>query len=354
MENQAKSKFFLGAHSSQGYVFRSENLCDITSGYTRIGIVAPLGVGMSEIISEVTRATDEVEEIYSPLMPSTPQAIVLHEEKIAIMSCDNIHKFSTQYPCICDRIYSVYDCIDNNTLLSFREDIIHQLDLCDKLNRHLRNYLYAMGSLSWQMKEIIAPHILQNKIDRYAERFVCDILPKARREQPKEQIRLLSSLSSGDNKFMEETVSALCTNIYCIYDESGFVSANILSKIRKIALENKHNVTTCYAPLHPYSQIEHIIFPEIDVAICTVKNRDDSSLTPYRNVNIERFLDTSELKKHRQNRKFLQKVSEELQREVAVLVNEMCMRQDKVREYYKLVLDKGDLISKIVLFIKQN
>ena len=139
---------------------------------------------------------------------------------------------------------------------------------------------------------------------------------------------------------LAQTADALCSHICFITDDWGAASSLFLSALRTHALENGHDVITCYCPLSPHSKIDHLLIPGLGLAFMT-ENRfhNLSGLIPDRRIHAKRFLDIEVLRRHKKRLSFNQKAASQMIRQAVAGLAENKALHDELESIYLQAMD---------------
>ena len=190
-----------------------------------------------------------------------------------------------------------------------------------------------------------APHVLGTKNPALSERirhYACKHFPR-RSGHPgkgKESVRFLSAVNAQGVTSLAQTADALCSHICFIADDWGAASSLFLSALRTHALENGHDVITCYCPLSPHSKIDHLLIPGLGLAFMT-ENRfhNLSGLIPDRRIHAKRFLDIEVLRRHKKRLSFNQKAASQMIRQAVASLAENKALHDELESIYLQAMD---------------
>ena len=121
----------------------------------------------------------------------------------------------------------------------------------------------------------------------------------------------------------------------------------ILQNLRSIALNHKLNITTCLQPLAPDKEIEAIIIPELKVAFklenpkalpLKLKNKIE-----YKKISTKKFLNTTELSKHKNLIALNNKICKELLNKSIENLHSALMIHDEIEKFYKSSMNYSKL-----------
>ena len=74
-----------------------------------------------------------------------------------------------------------------------------------------------------------------------------------------------------------ETISTLCSRVFCLEDPYGAVAAELLRQLRDEAMERGYHVISCPCPLSP-EKLDHLLIPERGLGFITITPQPDTLL----------------------------------------------------------------------------
>ena len=170
-----------------------------------------------------------------------------------------------------------------------------------------------------------------------------------RREGPgRESVRLLSAVTPDGVLVYRNTVEALADEVIVLRDEYGAVSRVILDELRRQALERGLFVITCRCPMAPEDKIEHLLFPEVGLAVLTSNSWHPMTFHGQHNVRCSRFSDTEGLRARRHRMRFNQKAAAELLAQTSALQQEARAAHSELETYYKSAADFAQVDAMIL------
>ena len=129
-----------------------------------------------------------------------------------------------------------------------------------------------------------------------------------------------------------ETITALCSRVYCIEDPHGAVAAQLLSLLREEAAGRGCAVIACPCPLSP-EKLDHLLLPEAGVAFVT-RNGLHPLPPGGKIIRAERFTDKAALKVRRVRLRFLQKTADTLLRQAGLCMAAAHRQHDRLESIY--------------------
>ena len=123
-----------------------------------------------------------------------------------------------------------------------------------------------------------------------------------------------------------------------VFEDEYGVSSKVMELLRVRALKNGHSIISCYHPLIP-GQLEHIVFEDIGLCVCTSNSLHKIEAQPYCRINIGRFLDVDREKRNKAKIGFLIRARDEILAEAVGILHCCHKLHDELEEYYKDAMD---------------
>ena len=166
--------------------------------------------------------------------------------------------------------------------------------------------------------------------------------------------RFLSGITPDGVVLFHETPVALSEKIITIEDEYNAVSPFIVEYVCNEAITKGYDVYACYCPLFPRFKIEHIIIPELKVALFTENSYHYSIDETSTRVHVSRFYDKTAFAKNKEKLTFYRKAKKELIDEAVRKLSIAKDIHDRLEEYYikatdfNVINDVGEKILKSI------
>ncbi len=339
MENTTRYlDFFLGALSPAGFHGYFAQLTD-EPGLTPFLIKAGPGCGKSTLMKKLAaQGTGTVERIHCSSDPDSLDGAVFWDQRTAILDATAPHTLEPACPVAVEQIVSLYHTLDRTRMQANAEPVRALFGRCSCLQKRAARYLAAAGALLLENRRLAAGVSDEGRARRYAARLAERRLP--RREGPgRESVRLLSAVTPDGVLVYRNTVEALADEVIVLRDEYGAVSRVILDELRRQALERGLFVITCRCPMAPEDKIEHLLFPEVGLAVLTSNSWHPMTFHGQHNVRCSRFSDTEGLRARRHRMRFNQKAAAELLAQTSALQQEARAAHSELETYYKSAVD---------------
>lgn len=346
MSENTPIRFFLGSNSPQGFVSRFDQLdCGDPQWHTFIIKGGP-GCGKSTFMKRIASVFAErcasMQLIPCSSDPESLDAVILPEWKVSVVDGTAPHVLEPKNPALSESILSFGDFLDPMKIKPHGETIRLIGQATSKNYSQAIDCLAAAKSFLNDSSRIALSCLALEKLSAYARHYACKHFPR-RSGHPgkgKESVRFLSAVNAQGVTSLAQTADALCSHICFIADDWGAASSLFLSALRTHALENGHDVITCYCPLSPHSKIDHLLIPGLGLAFMT-ENRfhNLSGLIPDRRIHAKRFLDIEVLRRHKKRLSFNQKAASQMIRQAVASLAENKALHDELESIYLQAMD---------------
>ncbi len=286
---------FMGANSPIGFCSFFEEIYNPYKNHHPYIIKGGPGTGKSTLMKKVARKAEEMgyetELIYCSSDPHSLDGIIVKELGISVIDGTSPHTLEPKFPGAVENIINTGDFWDKKKL-SDKSDLIRSLTLENSMH-HFRSarYLSAAGAINDENIRLVSSFIKGEKVNSFAVRFVSREMPAKRKKIPGKRIRrFISGITPEGVVFLDETVTSQAVRVIGIKDNYSAVSPLICQRIGDLAVKNGYDVIFCQCPMRPKSDCEHIIIPEVGLALLTVKKEHNISLQCDRLIHCKRFM----------------------------------------------------------------
>ncbi len=286
---------FMGANSPIGFCSFFEEIYNPYQNHHPYIIKGGPGTGKSTLMKKVARKAQEkgyeTELIYCSSDPDSLDGIIVKDIGVSVIDGTSPHVIEPKFPGAVENIINTGDFWDKKKLAQ-KSDIIRALTLENSMH-HFRSarYLSAAGAINNENIRLASSFIKEDKINSFAVRFVSREMPSKRKSSSGKRIRrFLSGITPEGVVFLNETVSAAAVRVIGIKDNYSAVSPLLCQRIGDLAVKNGYDVIFCQCPMNPKGDCEHIIIPEVSLALITVKKEHNISLECDRLIHCKRFM----------------------------------------------------------------
>ncbi len=264
-----RTRFFLGANSQQGFISYFKQLQDTNDFGEVLILKGGPGSGKSSLMKRVAEYAAKkghiIEEIPCASDPFSFDAIIDKTAGFAIMDGTSPHTQDPLIPGAYHHIMYTGDLWNSKKLNAHGEEIRFFSDLTSEYHNCAAAYIKAGSALLSENLRISKKYIKKQGIFDYVKNIVSK-MPDG--QSQKEDIRLLSSVSVGEIKYFDETISQMADKIYVIEDRWGGVSDTIIKTVK--VLSQIKGIPIVYCPCACIAEkSDHIILPSQRVAFAT-------------------------------------------------------------------------------------
>lgn len=210
---------------------------------------------------------------------------------------------------------------------------------CASLHKSAASYLYAAGSLITQLQGMADEATDHRKVLRLAASIAEREFPHGSGSRGNERMRFVSGITNKGLLTFEETIAAVAPRRYIIDDSWGASSTLLLSSLRQLALESGLEVITCCCPLFPFTKIDHLLIPALDLGFVTRNKLHPITLTGERTIHARRFTDREKLKAKKHRMSFLQRAAGNMLEQATTLIGESKKVHDVMEIFYITAMD---------------
>lgn len=332
-------RYFLGAEAPGGYVFRMDQLA--APGRGRCWV---LSGGSAHLRGALLRRLEGcwkgAEALLSTREPERLCGLFLPGKNLAAVDSDEAGSPPLRCPGGCERPVSLWPCVDQSALWRQREELLRLVGEERRLTREAAGYLYTAGAMLEELASAGAAALDREKLLAYARGLARRELPRPRgAEAGEERVRFLSALSPGGPVVLRETVAAM-PRVLAIEDGWGAASNGLLAALRELALAAGQEVVSCYCPLFPFTKLEHLLLPQLGLALVTLNPANAQALAglPLRQLHARRFCRRELLDRGRERCRFLRRAAAGMLDQAGELMSRRkAVRQDLDDIYHSAV-----------------
>lgn len=348
--------FFLGANTPKGFVSFFDELYN---PYTDVGtyiIKGGPGTGKSTLMKRLADRLDEkgipCEKVHCASDPESLDGLISPEAGLCLADGTSPHVIEPRFPGAAENIINLGRFWDESVLRRKRERIISLTVENSLYHRRSAAYLSAAGKLERETALLSDRYVIEEKAEAFAKRFAQRETPRKKKCSPGRRYRRFASAITPKGEILfHESFSALATRIFALDDKWGQAGKLICEKIGDKAVANGYDVIFCYSPLDS-TRSEHIIIPEVNVALVSLK-KDFTALPGFcRTVHCGRFMRPT-IENNRQVLRFNSRLKAELIKEAVKKLSAAKQVHDRLEAEYRAAMDFDALTEYSVNFINK-
>jgi len=352
MENKFL-KYFLAANSAEGFeAYFCENY-DYNDGWRAYIIKGGPGTGKSSFMKYVVvKAVEKglcVELCPCSSDPDSLDGVIIKEIKTIILDGTAPHVVEPKYAGVCEEIINLGQFWNGELLRERANEIINVTTQNKKLHKTAAAYISAAGELVYDNYKLSKQFINKQKCENFALNFAPSLLPKKMSFKPKEWVRFIGGVTPKGVVAFKSTVENFYENIVVIDDKYGSAANIIMQKIRELALLRGYEIITLKNPFLPSKIIDHILIPELSLAI--VREYEYIKFgEQYRRIHARRFYDINILRGYRSRLTFNRRLARELLLGAIETLEKAKQVHDDLEKYYIDAMD----FKRLTLFAEQK
>lgn len=333
-----KKKVFLAANSPSGFVSFFDELYNPYRNCRAYIIKGGPGTGKSSLMKKLGAAAEQkgldVIYVYCSSDPKSLDGVIIPALSVSVADGTAPHVLEPKFPGACENLLNL-GAFWNEKELFENADKIRALTLENSLcHRRSTRFLSAAGALLEENSRLLAPFVLEEKVNGFARRFCAREKLKKRGAAPGKKMNcFLSGITPEGTVFFGETVRALASRVLAVEDEFGAAAPLLLERIGETAVQGGFDVVFCHCPMHP-KECEHLLIPELSLAVVTLKSSHKTDLPISRTVRAKRFLAEDALKLHRRRLLLNSHLSSQLIGTATEALFDAKRLHDKLEGYY--------------------
>lgn len=333
--------YFLGANSPRGFYSLYDELIDPGTAEAVYILKGGPGCGKSTFLRRVAAAAEAaghpVEYILCSGDPDSLDAVVLPDQKTALVDGTAPHVVEPQLPGAVDHYINLEACYDSAALHPMREEIAGAMtgykDCYDRAYRCLA----AAAEIESDRRSLLEGGLSEAKLARRLKGILAREFRQPGSGAGTATRRFLSAVTCQGHLCQWESVQESCRRIYELEDSCG-LSHRFLAPLLSAAMAAGHDAVVCPSPMDP-ERIEHLLFPALGLAFVTSSPELPFPGKAHRRIRLDAMADPDLLHRNRPRLRFGKKVAESLIEEAVASLQEAKAMHDRLEALYNPHVD---------------
>jgi len=266
---------FSGANTPTGFFSYFDHIIPAQTAYHIYCIKGGPGVGkstfMKKIAGDMTARGKIVEYIHCSSDPGSLDGIVLPQSGIALIDGTAPHIIDPKYPGAVDEIINLGQFWDDRAIMKHRDSIISCFSEISAQFSRAYSYLAAAGNIRADIVKTRMRGVDERKLDDISNDIIGAEFSNTTAASMRPGLRKMFATAITPDGLVGhiDTLISGCGKVYVLQGESGCGSEIILDDIARQALKCGLYAEAFYCPMDPDGKIEHLLVPELGLAVCT-------------------------------------------------------------------------------------
>lgn len=336
-------KYFLAANSCEGFCSYFDKSYLPDGEWQAFIIKGGPGTGKSSFMKYF--ALKAAEKGYKTVLcpcssdPNSLDGVIIPEKKLTILDGTPPHTVEPAFPGATEKTLNFGDYWNDNVFNADKKEIIATTLLNKAYHKTASRYIEAAGKLILDSYKTALACTDKDKAIQFSKNLCRKLIPK-RDNAPvgNEWVRFVGGITPIGVVSYSATITKEVPKTVIIDDEYGAASNIIISFIREYALKNGYEIITLKNPFLPSLITDHIIIPELGLAVAT----EDTYIhftSNERRIHARRFTSSQKLHLSRERLKFNKKAAKELLLSAAGALGGAKRVHDKLEGYYIKAMD---------------
>lgn len=295
---------FLGGNTSQGFFSYYDYILSQEEANRIMCIKGGPGVGkstfMKKIGNEMLEMGYDLEYMHCSSDNNSLDGVVIPSLKIALVDGTAPHVVDPKNPGAVDEIIHLGDFWNEEGLIKNKEDILKDNKEVGRTFRRAYRYIKAAYSIYEDNNEIVGECMNSAKVNKLSEKLKNELMGDKDIADCPGMDRKLFASAITPNGLVNYLDTLINTNkVYILKGMPGTGTERVVQKLKEGVLERGLDVESFYCALNPY-KLEHLVIPALSISIITSNNYHSAYGKNSVEFNLDEYLDTSELEKHRE------------------------------------------------------
>lgn len=334
---KANDKYFLAANSYSGFVSKFYDNYFPEKGYRVFIIKGGPGTGKSSFMKAIAKRAAEkgmkVSECPCSSDPDSLDGVIIDDIKTVFFDGTSPHIVEAKYPGVCENIIDLGKFWDTEALRKNRYDIISASNINAAFHKTASLYLSACGEIKKDSLKTAKSYTNNEKVIMYAKTLCKKLIPEKCSGYGFEHIRFIEGTTPKGTVTFPQSITENAERIIAINDDCGSASSMICEYVRRYALMGGYEIITLKNPYLPEALTDHILIPELKLAVVT-ENKSIKFSGDITRINSRRFFNAKEKSKTKARIAFNQKVEKELLSSATEMLKKAKQSHDCLEKYY--------------------
>lgn len=344
--------YFLGAMTTNGFSTDFGKIIADEKIFTYI-LKGGAGTGKSSLmkkIAEVFENSEHIERYYCSSDPNSLDAIVIRGLNVAIVDGTSPHVFDPIVPGVRQKIINLGDYWDEEKLKT-NEKAIADVTFANKsMLARAKRFSSAVSNIYSDTYQIGSDCMMSDKLDSFIERFKKKILGKKGSGIGEKTYRQLTALTEYGFLTFTETLEDYL-DIYYLSDEYYAVTNYLITVLADEATLRGYNVIVCLSQMFNNTSYEHLLIPELGIALVSGDGIGQKDLLNSKNLNLTRFYDKKLISQRKVRLKMNKSACKDLTEEAVRTIRMAKEIHDEIENFYISAMDfeKINLITEKII-----
>ncbi len=334
-------RYYLGANSPTGFYSLYDELMDPAEAAGIYILKGGPGCGKSTLMRRVAQQAEDaglkVEYIPCSGDPDSLDAVLLPDQKIALVDGTAPHVVEPKYPGVVEQYVNLGECYDRTGLGDVRKEIMGAMKGYKACYARAYRCLDAAGEIAADVRSLVTTPAVEAKIAKRAKGILSREVRKTGGGEGKVVRRFLSAVTHKGLLWEFGTVDAQCRRVYELSDGYG-IGHLMLAHLLAGAVAAGHDVIACPSPMDP-DRLEHLLIPGLSLAFVTSTPAHPYPGRPYRRIRMDAMADPEAVKRNKARLRFSRKVSAALMDEAVDSLAQAKSMHDGLEALYNPYVD---------------
>ena len=340
-------RLFPGGNTSKGFYSYFDNIINLKEANRFFVIKGGPGVGKSSLMKkvghEMVALGYDIEFHHCSGDPDSIDAVYIPELKVAMVDGTAPHVIDPRFPGAVDEVVNLGECWVEDNMVANRECIIKSIEENGKIYKRVYKYLAAAkiihDDIEWVYGQAMDYEKLNIETNQWVEKVLKGV--KAKKKLAKERHMFGSAITYQGHIEHSETFISPKKKVHYIKGAPGTGKSTVLQKLANKFTEKGYDIELYHEPLEP-EKLESIIVPELDLAITTNSNYDNSLA-----LDLDKYLKLGVIEKYKDELMESERVYTYLLDNVFCNLKKTKINHDEIETYYipNIDFDKVNAIT---------